>query len=416
MRLPRAALPLLLALWAALCAREAAAWQAHSLVKPLPAIRPASKRIAQRSGELSLGAARKQLDVPASFSLDKSVFPRRPYLLEGVLAAALAPAVLTAADAAFSKMLVVTVPALRAVAALLGFLLEQASKIAEKQTARADLFTDAAQQTGSSITGFGEQVIQSAKSLFSFAERGESLDLEQWQPCKLVSKEKLSSDYAIYRFELANSRAVLPLNPGEELSLCARDSRDELVKEAFFPISPRNAKGYFEVLVKKTAGTTDAAVLAAAAVGDELAVKAGRDHLSSKAPEERIESMQIVASAEGIAPAIQTLQAVLQPKDSTVKSVDLIWVNEHQHEFMLAKQVEALARRYSKKLRVTAITDSDLYGHDITNHPTMKQTLKRFEPSTMALVCGPDYVVDRVQRYLANTQDYPHDHIAAVKF
>lgn len=154
--------------------------------------------------------------------------------------------------------------------------------------------------------------------------------------------------------------------------------------------------------------------------------------------------MQIVASAEGIAPAIQTLQAVLQPQDSTVKSVDLIWVNEHQHDFMLAKQIEAISRRvsslvvlvtaclthlfvlffckklcvaqYSKKVRLIPIIENDLYGHDITSNPIMRQTLKPFEASTMAVLCGPDYVVERLQRYLSDTQGYPYDHVAPIKF
>jgi hypothetical protein len=72
--------------------------------------------------------------------------------------------------------------------------------------------------------------------------------------------------------------------------------------------------------------------------------------------------------------------------------------------------------QYARRLKVVTITDSDLYGHDITNHPAMRQALKRFEPSTMAVACGPDYIVDRVQRYLTTAQNYPSDHIAAIKF
>src|SRR5690606_16728096 len=78
--------------------------------------------------------------------------------------------------------------------------------------------------------------------------------------------------------------------------------------------------------------------------------------------------------------------------------------------------IAVVSFQYPKRMRVISVTDSDLYGHDITNHPTVKQALRRFEPSSMAVVCGPDYVVDRVQRYLSNTQGYPQDHIASIKF
>ena len=66
--------------------------------------------------------------------------------------------------------------------------------------------------------------------------------------------------------------------------LCSTDAKDRVIKESFFPISLPSAKGYFEVLAKRTGGSTSSSsssygkfvkVLDTLEDGDELAFKGG---------------------------------------------------------------------------------------------------------------------------------------------
>jgi NAD(P)H-flavin reductase len=180
----------------------------------------------------------------------------------------------------------------------------------------------------------------------------EVVDVNDWHVCTVQEREKLGSDYIRYRFKLQGSNCVLPCDIGQEIMLCTVDAEDSVLKEGYICVSPRKARGYFDVVVKRTTeeGTKNKFVRALdlLAIGDEVAYKAGRQRLVYQGDDQEIEALTIVASGAGIAIALHLAQELLPIKDSTVREIEILWLNEKGDDFVLADEMEHLYYKVRK--------------------------------------------------------------------
>lgn len=248
----------------------------------------------------------------------------------------------------------------------------------------------------------------------------EEIDIDEWKVCTLLDREDISPKYSRYRFELLNPDGVLPLNIGQELTMCVIDDEDRVLKESFFPISTQNSKGYFDVVVKNEndyAGNIDensfASTLKELRVGDELAFKGGRYRLNYSGKQKKITALTCVAAGVGITPILQVLRGVLPESESSIGDVELLWMNENGEEFLCDDEISKFEVKYYSKFFASKVVQPDLYGVNMMKNDDILGSISPYEPGRIAVIAGPDYVITKA-RQLLTTIGYPSDCILSI--
>ena len=200
--------------------------------------------------------------------------------------------------------------------------------------------------------------------------------------------------------------------------MCTVDPQNRVFKEVFFPISPNNAVGYFDIVARRDRETNNGEKFAKAldtlALGDEIAFKTGKNRLNYIGNDDSIHHITIIASGMGILPAIQIIRGILPDFDSTVESVDLIWINEEKADFFCNSEIEKLEYRYFERFIVNRILDSDLFGCDFTKIEEISDQVSTYIPGKIAIVCAPDFVISK-SRSLFYEMDYPTVNIMTIQ-
>ncbi|CAM9512982.1 unnamed protein product, partial [Sphacelaria rigidula] len=81
------------------------------------------------------------------------------------------------------------------------------------------------------------------------------LPAKDWSVCTLEERDRIGASVLRYRFRLEGGpNAVLPLELGQELTLCGLDPYNQVVHSSFVPLSPRQQRGYFDIVVKRDVG------------------------------------------------------------------------------------------------------------------------------------------------------------------
>jgi NAD(P)H-flavin reductase len=196
------------------------------------------------------------------------------------------------------------------------------------------------------------------------------------------------------------------------------DSQNKVFKEPFFAVSSPSSQGYFDIIVRRDRDTNSAdkftKALDTLALGDEIAFKVGRNRLNYIGIDDVIEHISIVASGMGIVPAIQILRGILPAFDSTVETVDLLWINEDKIDFFCNREIEKLEYRYFERFSVTRILETDLYGRDLSKVSEVTKQFSKFESGKIGIICGPDYVINKM-RSLFYDMEYPTVNILSIQ-
>lgn len=139
-------------------------------------------------------------------------------------------------------------------------------------------------------------------------------DNEGWGVCTLRSKRRLGrSSFVQYEFDLPEPDYVLPLDLGQQVSLCCLDSTNNVAKGEFFPYNAETKKrlGSFSILApNRTPPENEFAIGDDAAnfvrvlkqdlkVGDEIALKPGKDRLGYRGQYLPVTDMVYIACGTG---------------------------------------------------------------------------------------------------------------------
>ena len=260
----------------------------------------------------------------------------------------------------------------------------------------------------------GDVILETASDFFGF-NLGTEIDIRDWKVCVMEEREIIDADIIKYRFQLANDNAVIPLGVGQELLMCSVDNNDKVLKESFFPVSSPDAKGYFEVLVRRGESKQSrfSRALETMALGDELAFKGGRSKLNYQGNDDPITSISIAASGLGIPAALQILRGVLSDRESSIDDTEVLWLNEDNADFVCEKEVESLELRYIEKLLVTRILEEDIYGRDLTKNQDIFESVSPYDEGRLAIISAPDWMVSSL-RDLYKDQGYPIENILSI--
>jgi cytochrome-b5 reductase len=148
------------------------------------------------------------------------------------------------------------------------------------------------------------------------------------------------------------------------------------------------------------------------ALGDEIAFKGGRGRLTYLGPD-AVYGISVAASHLGIAPALQLLRGVLGDRRSAIEDTELLWLNEHEEDFVCQEDVEALEYRHIEKLAVSRIVEEDLYASAFAKSEPVQQAITPYDEGRLGVICAPDYIVPGLRK-LFQDLGYPSDNIITV--
>jgi hypothetical protein len=265
---------------------------------------------------------------------------------------------------------------------------------------------------------------------------------EGWGVCTLASRKRLGkSSFVQYDFDLPQSDYVLPLDLGQQVSMCCLDNEGNVARGDFFPFAPnsnnhggkgsrkskKKTTGSFSILLPNHkspdknifAMGLDASNFARVVknelkIGDEVALKPGKHRLAYRGQYLPVTDMVYVAFGTGIVPVLEQIRAVLPSGTSSVKSVTVVWINEATRDFdVTAAILEKEYFKYSQKLAVSCIVD-DLHYKDFVENTEVNDAIPNFELGAMAVVAGPAELKDKAVSYLEQERGYPRDTICVL--
>lgn len=249
-----------------------------------------------------------------------------------------------------------------------------------------------------------------------------------WGVCTLKSKRRLGkSDFVQYEFDLPNSRYVLPLELGQQITMMCLDNDSNIARGDFYPFyTSRSPKpGVFSILVPNKPHEVNVRMIGLDAanfarvvkqemkVGDELALKPGSNRLSYRGQYLPVTDMVYIACGTGIVPVLDQVRAVLPSSASSVTTVNVVWINEHTRDFDVTSEIlEKEYYKYSTKLAVSCIVDH-MKGPVFGENVEVDDAVPDFRPGTMAVLSGPSDLMKKATSYLED-RGYPRDTICVL--
>ncbi|CAM9490177.1 unnamed protein product, partial [Chrysoparadoxa australica] len=231
------------------------------------------------------------------------------------------------------------------------------------------------------------------------------LSTSEWSVCTLAERTKVGSSCMMYRFRLQGPNCVLPLQLGQEVTLCSLNRQNQVMNGSFYPLSPRDSAGHFEIVTGREhqdeGGEGFADLLGLLAIGDEVAVRPGMQRLVYQGPYTPITDVLMVASGLGIVPMLQMVRELLPSRESSVDTASVVWLNEHAEDFALYDLLETAFYKFHRKLDVSCIIERDLFGHQLASNEKVREAIPEFKIGALAVVSGPDdYFKAKVEAYL----------------
>lgn len=118
--------------------------------------------------------------------------------------------------------------------------------------------------------------------------------------------------------------------------------------------------------------------------------------------------MVYIAESTGIVPVLDQVRAVL-PDGSSVKSVNVIWVNEKKENFdVVSDLLEAEYIRYKTKLAVDCVVDN-LQHNSLADSGQLEEAIPEYFPGVMAVLSGSPQMQENAKDYLVRKRGYPQD-------
>mmetsp|Transcript_5356 Transcript_5356/g.10340 ORF Transcript_5356/g.10340 Transcript_5356/m.10340 type:complete len:431 (+) Transcript_5356:264-1556(+) len=251
---------------------------------------------------------------------------------------------------------------------------------------------------------------------------------EGWGVSTLRSRKRLGkTNFIQYEFELPEPDYVLPLELGQQVSLCCLDNEGNVARGDFFPFSPtgKTKPGSFSVLVPNKTPEENIVLLGLEAanfcrvvkqelkIGDEVAIKPGDTRLNYRGQYLPVTDILYVACGNGIVPVLEQARAVLPRGSSSVAAVTVVWINEETKDFdVLAEVLEKEYFKYSDKLAVSCIVDSPR-RRDWSDNNEINAAVPDFKQGTMAVLAGPTDLMEKAFYYLED-RGYPSDTICVL--
>ncbi|KAJ2233057.1 hypothetical protein H4R99_002757 [Coemansia sp. RSA 1722] len=219
-----------------------------------------------------------------------------------------------------------------------------------------------------------------------------ALDPKKFVPFKLLESSPINHDTTHYRFALEHNQEL-----GLDITSCfvvkAKIGSDEKPTiRPYTPVSPQDARGYFDLVIKRYPNGKMSNHIHSLAPGDVLEIKGPIPKYPYKAG--ALKEVGMIAGGSGITPMLQLIQHVLEdPSDNT--KLTLVFANKSEDDIILRSQLDSLAKNHPEQLKLHYIVDKASSGDwkGDTGYVT-KELVQKYMPAAgtegvLVGVCGP---------------------------
>lgn len=224
---------------------------------------------------------------------------------------------------------------------------------------------------------------------FRAHRRSISISNEHWTALELEDQTVVSKNSAIYRFKLKTSFETLDFGPGRHLAVRVPiDGNDEI--RFYSPISPRDAPGYFDLLIKSYTDGKVSKFFAGLSTGQTVDFMGPVGTLNYEPNSSR--AIGLVAGGSGITPILQVLNEVFTHPDDKTK-LSLIYANETENDILLKEEIDEMAEQYPNfEVHFVLRQPKDTWDGSIglVNEEMMRAYLPEPSDDNRLFICGPD--------------------------
>jgi cytochrome-b5 reductase len=196
-----------------------------------------------------------------------------------------------------------------------------------------------------------EQAMSSTQNLVDLSKDDRILHPTEFRPFKVIRRKEESYNTILVTLEIPEKDRDLGLKIGRHVSVKA-DINGSKVIRAYTPTSHIDAKGYFELLVKKYNDGKLSNYIWNCKVGSQIEVRGpvGR----YKYEKNQYKKIGLICAGSGLTPCLQVIRSVLETPHGvgdTTKFV-LFFQNRTEKDILMRNVIEDLAIKYKDRLEV----------------------------------------------------------------
>lgn len=251
-------------------------------------------------------------------------------------------------------------------------------------------------------------------STYSNEKRETFLHPKKWIQTKVLSKQAVSHDSRLIKFELEHPEQTSGLPVGNHIFIRLKDNAGDFVMRAYTPVSCHRTSGVLELLIKVyfpsegNAGGKMTMLLDKLEVGDKAEIKGPLGSFQYIAPgvvnfkgkERKVKSFCMVSGGSGITPCYQVLKEVRSNKDDKTEVI-LLNGNRNEDDILCREELDSFhCDNVQIHHSLSGKCPKD-WKHERGRYDLGRMDAK-FGPERqgrMLLVCGPPGMVDSVKQY-----------------
>lgn len=227
------------------------------------------------------------------------------------------------------------------------------------------------------------------------------LNPTQWQQYRLMEKQKLSPNTALYRFKLPRANNVLGLPIGQHISIQANIGGKNVMR-SYTPTSSDDDHGFFDLVVKSYEQGNISKYIGAMKIGDLISVKGPKGQMRYTPGLSR--HLGMIAGGTGLTPCLQIIRAVLKnPSDKT--QIDFIYANVKEEDILLKQELDELAAKHKDQFRIRYFLNEAPAGWKggvgFVTKEAVEQNMPKPANDIKVLFCGPPPMANAVKKHLA---------------
>ncbi|KAJ2860410.1 hypothetical protein FB639_005636, partial [Coemansia asiatica] len=209
-----------------------------------------------------------------------------------------------------------------------------------------------------------------------------ALDPKKFVAFKLMESTPINHDTAHFRFALEPNQEL-----GLDITSCfvvkAKIGDDEKPTiRPYTPVSPQDARGYFDLVIKRYPNGKMSSHIHSLVPGDVLEIKGPIPKYPYKAG--ALKEVGMIAGGSGITPMLQLIQHVLEdPKDNT--KLTLVFANRSEDDIILRSKLDTFAKEHPDQFKVHYVVDkasSKDWNGDVGY--VTKELVKKYMPAANA--------------------------------
>jgi len=212
---------------------------------------------------------------------------------------------------------------------------------------------------------------------------------KNWTAFELKKIEDVNHNTKIFHFGLNNNEETINLPVASCITTHFIDSNGKDVIRPYTPIN-QNAKGEFQLLIKKYPQGIMSQYIHGLKIGDKLETKGPFDKLQYTKNMKKF--IGLIAGGTGITPMLQIIEKILND-DSDHTVVNLLFANISEKDILLKDTLDILQEKHPHRFRVYYIIDKpSLHWPGFSgyiNEEILRKTMPPASQDSLICVCGP---------------------------